>query len=86
MTERDLFSSLRGLSDEQIKTLAVSKSPPAMEGTWILTAPNGREYAAESPLRCCGMEQRERIPPLVAIARVYVCTFLESDDVDESIG
>jgi hypothetical protein len=45
-------------------------TPKAMEGTWMLVAPNGKEYAADSPLRCLKMEMDERVPPSVALARV----------------
>lgn len=46
------------------------KTPRPQEGTWTLTAPDGRTWTAESPLAVCGLEQRERIPPSVAIARI----------------
>ena len=36
----------------------------------MLTAPDGRMWQAESPLRCASREQRERVPPDVALARV----------------
>lgn len=81
---RGLFSSLEGFSDEQIRAFATQKNPPAMEGTWILTAPNGREYIAESPLKCCAAEMHERIPPLVGIARIYTSTFLSDNPDGES--
>lgn len=40
------------------------------EGTWILTAPNGREWAERSPLACVAAEQRERIPATVRLQRI----------------
>lgn len=46
------------------------ETPKPMQGTWTLTAPDGRTWLAESPLRACGMEQRERVPPEVGLARV----------------
>ena len=46
------------------------ETPKPMQGTWTLTAPDGRTWQAESPLRCAGLEQRERVPPEVGMARV----------------
>jgi hypothetical protein len=45
-------------------------TPKPMQGTWTLTAPDGRTWQADSPLRACSAEQRERVPPDVALARV----------------
>jgi hypothetical protein len=50
--------------------LAKSKTPPAQSGTWTLTAPDGRTWQADSPLKACGLEQRERVPAGVALARI----------------
>jgi hypothetical protein len=50
--------------------LAASKTPPPQAGEWTLTAPDGRTWKAESPLKCCGLEQRERVPANVALARI----------------
>lgn len=50
-----------------------------MAGTWTLTAPDGRTYKAESPLACCGAEQRDRIPPRVILDRMFAAA--ESEDV-----
>jgi hypothetical protein len=41
-----------------------------MVGTWTLTAPDGRTWQADSPLRCTRLEQRERVPADVAFARI----------------
>lgn len=46
------------------------KTPKPMPGTWTLTAPDGRTWQADSPLQCCGMESRERVPADVALARI----------------
>jgi hypothetical protein len=43
----------------------------AQEGIWTLTAPDGREWKAESPLRAVAQESWERIPPTVALERIY---------------
>ena len=37
-------------------------SEKPMVGDWALISPDGREYKAESPLKCCRAEQLERIP------------------------
>lgn len=50
--------------------LAASKTPPPQAGEWTLTAPDGRTWKADSPLKCCGLEQRERVPANVALARI----------------
>ncbi len=41
--------------------------------TWTLIAPDGRTWTADSSLKVCGLEQRERIPPSVAMARILEC-------------
>lgn len=46
------------------------ETPKPQEGTWTLTAPDGRTWQADSPLRCVSVEQRERVPADVALARV----------------
>ena len=46
------------------------ETPKPMPGTWTLTAPDGRTWQADSPLRCVSVEQRERVPANVAMARV----------------
>ena len=46
--------------------LADTPTPKPQGGMWTLTAPDGRTYQADSPLRCCGLEQRE---PQVAESR-----------------
>ena len=49
----------------------------AQEGTWTLTAPDGRTWQSDSPLGCVRAEQRERVPDEVALARIWAA-------VDES--
>ncbi len=51
--------------------LADTPTPKPQGGMWTLTAPDGRTYQADSPLRCCGLEQRERVPADVAMARIF---------------
>ena len=50
------------------------------EGTWTLTAPDGRKWEAKSPLECAGIEQRERVPPRVAVQRIVAA--MESYDAE----
>ena len=52
-------------------------------GTWVLVAPDGRKYEAESPIRCCRAEQNERISERVRIARLLAFAFDESGDCEE---
>jgi hypothetical protein len=49
----------------------MSDTPKPMQGTWTLTAPDGRTWQAESPLRVVAMESRERVPAKVALERIY---------------
>jgi hypothetical protein len=44
---------------------------PAQKGTWTLTAPDGRTWTGESPLAAVGAEQQQRIPPSLALERLY---------------
>jgi hypothetical protein len=44
---------------------------PPQKGTWTLTAPDGRKWEGETPLSVVGQEQRERIPPSLALERIY---------------
>lgn len=39
-------------------------------GMWTLVAPDGRTFKAETPLKCCALEMRERVPPELALARI----------------
>jgi hypothetical protein len=41
-----------------------------MKGTWVLVAPNGREYTGLSPIQALRAEQEERVPADVALANV----------------
>lgn len=43
---------------------------PAQKGTWTLVAPDGRTWTGDSPLAVVGKEQRQRIPPSVALERI----------------
>lgn len=49
----------------------IRDTPKPQVGTWALTAPDGRTYTGDSPLRCVGLEQRERVPPEVALERIF---------------
>lgn len=53
-----------------------------MTGTWTLTAPDGRSWQAQSPLACCGMESRERVPAEVALARILKAAEPTPDERD----
>jgi hypothetical protein len=49
----------------------LSDAPRWQEGMWTLTAPDGRMWQADSPLKACSAEQRGRIPPEVALKRIF---------------
>ena len=57
------------------------ETPKPMEGTWTLTAPNGRAWQADSPLRCMSAEMATRVPATVALARVLAA--IDAPDVAE---
>ena len=57
-------------TDAQVRALAEQSIPPAMAGTWVLTAPDGRTWAADSPMRCASNELHDRVPPIVGLARI----------------
>lgn len=42
----------------------------AEQGIWTLTAPSGRTWTGDSPLKVCATEQRERVPAYVALERI----------------
>ena len=58
------------------------ETPKPMAGTWTLTAPDGRTWQADSPLRACGLEQRERVPAQVAMARILEAASPTPDERD----
>ena len=41
------------------------------EGTWTLTAPDGRQWTGASGLLAAAAEQRERIPATVQLERIF---------------
>lgn len=45
------------------------------DGIWVLTAPDGRKFAAESPLGCCKREMESRVPREVLAKRVLDSRF-----------
>lgn len=49
----------------------MNRTPPPQSGTWLLTAPDGRTWSADSPLRACAAEQRERVPAVIALDRIH---------------
>jgi len=61
---------LKDYTDAQVRELAEQPTPQPMAGQWTLTAPDGRSWKADSPIRCMHAEMNERIPPLLALARI----------------
>lgn len=41
-----------------------------MQGTWTLTAPDGRKWEADHPLKCVRAEINGRVPADVQLARI----------------
>lgn len=48
----------------------MTDTPKPQQGTWTLTAPDGRAWKADSPIACVRNEQRERVPAAVALQRI----------------
>lgn len=61
---------LKDLTDTQVRKLAEQPTLKPQAGTWTLTAPDGTQWTADSPLRCCAAESNSRVPPLIALARI----------------
>ena len=49
---------------------AEQNSYPAQTGTWTLTAPDGRQWTGDSPIKCASKERNERIPAEVQLSRI----------------
>ena len=61
---------LKDYTDAQVRKLADEPTPPPLAGKWTLTAPDGRTWTADSPMRCVSVEMNDRVQPLVALARI----------------
>lgn len=53
-----------------------------MKGTWTLTAPDGRKWEAETPLQCVSLEQKDRVPPEIAIERIFNAAYQTETNVE----
>lgn len=63
---------------------APQHTPPHEAGEWRLIGPSGKTWLADSPLKCVGLEQRERIPASVALKRIFsICD--EPDEVLDAL-
>ena len=49
----------------------MTSTPSPQQGIWTLTAPDGRTWQADSPLKAVSAEQRERVPAKVAVERIF---------------
>lgn len=58
------------LTDEQVRKLAETPTPDPIPGVWLLLAPDGRIWTANSPIQCLREEQKSRIPARIALARI----------------
>jgi hypothetical protein len=56
-------------------------TPKALEGTWTLIGPDGRQWTGDSPLRVARAEQAERVPDSVAVKRIF--TELTNPTIDQ---
>lgn len=61
---------LKDYTDAQVRSLASQPTPQPMAGTWTLTAPDGRQWTGDAPVRCVTAEVNDRIPPLIGLARI----------------
>lgn len=57
------------------------ETPKPMQGVWSLIAPDGREWRESSPLRCVSLEQSERVPAQVALARILEAAKPDADEL-----
>jgi hypothetical protein len=80
MSPDPLENVLSTYDEVELRALALRPNPPPQAGTWILKAPDGTEISAESPLACCAAELRERVSPLVALARLKVQLLDEAEE------
>lgn len=74
---------LESLSDAEVRTLAGSKTPKPMPGTWVLIAPDGQTWTGDSPIKCVHAEIHSRVPPQVALARIR-CSVMQEEDGDDA--
>ena len=61
---------LKDYTDDQVRDLARTMTRATAEGPWTLTGPDGKTWTADSPMKCVRAEMSDRIPPLVALARI----------------
>ena len=71
-----LVRSMEGLCSTAADRNQMNTEKP-MEGTWTLTAPDGRTWQADSPLRCEAGTQKEHREVALAIRDVLVQQFPE---------
>lgn len=57
----------------------MSKKP--QEGTWTLTAPDGRTWTGKTPIECCGAEHHERVSPAEELD--VLAKIMKPDVIDE---
>jgi hypothetical protein len=68
--QRTRFGILEGLDDAEVLKLAAQPTPEPMVGNWCLIAPDGRTWNAGSPIKCVNAERLDRVPSVVALARI----------------
>ena len=75
------FGPCNCVGESEAEAALLVRTPPLDVGTWTLTAPDGRTWQADSPLRVCAIEQRERVPASVAYARI-MAELKRTEDAD----
>lgn len=56
------------------------ETPKPQTGTWTLIAPNGRRWTGDSPLRACAAEMNDRVPPEIALKRIFDALYDEDHE------
>lgn len=55
---------------EYVRLAEMAEPRNAQSAAWVITAPDGRQWHGESPLRACAAAQRDTIDPVLAMQRI----------------
>lgn len=66
--------------------LASSKTPPHQVGTWTLTAPDGRTWQADSPLKACWLGRATPDSILLAVLNAVASARMTPESGAEALG
>ena len=67
-----LKSPMWDMPSEELRKIADREHSKPEPGAWLLQSPSGRQFTADSPMRCLLAEQRTRVPADVALARIIL--------------